>query len=69
MVRVDGMRTPKGHIRRRGGSYEISVPVGRDPVTKRYRYVYDYAQDEEAAERKRDELIARHQRLQAAGLG
>ncbi len=53
------MRTPKGHIRRRGGTYEISVPVGRDPVTKRYRYAYDYAQDEETAERKRDELIAR----------
>lgn len=53
------MRTPKGHIRRRGGSYEVSAPVGRDPVTKRYRYAYEYAPDEETARRKRDELIAR----------
>jgi hypothetical protein len=37
------LRTPKGHIRQRGGSYEISVPVGRDPVTQRYRYAYDHA--------------------------
>ncbi len=37
------MGTPKGYIRPRGGSYEISVPVGRDPVTQCYRYVYDHA--------------------------
>jgi hypothetical protein len=26
------MRTPHGHVRRRGGTFEIAVPVGRDPV-------------------------------------
>ncbi|HEX9031028.1 MAG TPA: hypothetical protein VF834_04235, partial [Streptosporangiaceae bacterium] len=51
------MSTPRGHIRRRGGSYEIAVPVGRDPVTQRYRYAYDYASEE--AERKRDAMIER----------
>ena len=40
-LRVVSMRTPKGHIRRRGNRYEIAVPVGRDPITKRYRYAYD----------------------------
>ena len=53
------MRTPKGHIRQRGGSYEISMPVGRDPVTQRYRYVYEHADSLEAAERKRDAMIER----------
>jgi integrase len=51
------MRTPKGHIRRRGIRYEIAVPVGRDPITKRYRYAYDYAATEEQAERRRAALI------------
>ncbi len=37
------MRTPRGHIRQRGASYEIAVPLGRDPITKRYRYLYDRA--------------------------
>jgi len=47
------MRTPRGHIRRHGNRYEIAVPVGRDPITKRYRYVYDSASTEEEAERRR----------------
>jgi integrase len=51
------MRTPKGHIRRRGSRYEIAVPVGRDPITKRYRYAYDYVGTEEQAERRRAALI------------
>lgn len=53
------MSAPKGHIRQRGGSYEISVPIGRDPVTKRYRYIYDHAGSQEEAERKRAVLIKR----------
>ena len=53
------MRTPRGHIRQRGGSYEISVPVGRDPVTQRYRYAYDHADSLEEAERKRAAMIKR----------
>ena len=51
------MRTPRGHIRRRGNRYEIAVPVGRDPITKRYRYAYDSAGTEEEAERRRAALI------------
>ena len=51
------MRTPRGHIRRRGSRYEIAVPVGRDPITKRYRYAYDYADTEEQAECRRAALI------------
>jgi integrase len=50
------MRTPRGHIRRRGNRYEIAVPVGRDPITKRYRYAYDSASTEEEAERRRAAL-------------
>jgi hypothetical protein len=53
------MRTPRGHIRQRGSSYEISVPVGRDPVTQRYRYAYDHADSREEAEGKRDAMIKR----------
>ncbi len=52
------MRTPRGHIRQRGASYEIAVPLGRDPITKRYRYLYDRASSAEEAEQRRDELIA-----------
>ena len=60
MVRAsDAMTAPKGHIRRHGARYEIALPVGRDPVTRRYRYVYEYAQDERAAQRLRDELVRR----------
>ena len=51
------MRTPRGHIRRRGSRYEIAVPVGRDPITKRYRYAYDSAGTEEEAESRRAALI------------
>src|SRR5262245_65979348 len=51
------MRAPKGHIRRHGSRYEIAVPAGRDPITKRYRYAYDYAGTEEEAERRRAALV------------
>ena len=51
------MRTPKEHIRQRGSRYEIAVPAGRDLITKRYRYAYDYADTEEQAERRRAALI------------
>ena len=56
-ARVDRVRTPRGHIRRRGSRCEIAVPVGRDPITKRYRYTYDYANTQEQAERRRLALI------------
>jgi integrase len=50
---------PKGYIHQRGSRYWIAVPRGTDPVTKRYRYVYDSAATREEAERKRVELIER----------
>jgi hypothetical protein len=44
------MRKPRGHIRQRPSGYEIAVPEGRDPTTKRYQYRYGYARTEEEAE-------------------
>lgn len=35
------------------------MPVGRDPVTQRYRYAYDHAGSHAEAERKRDAMIER----------
>src|SRR5215510_5618889 len=37
------MRKPVGHIRRHGTGYQVIVPAGRDPITKRYEYVYRQA--------------------------
>ena len=54
--RVVPMRTPKGHIRRRGNRYEIAVPVGRDPITKRHRYLDDSVSTEQEAKRRRAAL-------------
>jgi integrase len=51
------MRTPQGHIRKRGGTFEISVPLGRDPITKRYRYAYDFAASLDDAEARKADLI------------
>jgi hypothetical protein len=53
------MPTPQGHIRKRGSSYEIVVPAGRDPVTGRYRYAYEKAASLEAAKKVRDEMLER----------
>jgi integrase len=52
------MRKPKGHVRPHGTGYQVIVPVGRDPVTKRYRYAYRQAATREEAEKLRDELLA-----------
>jgi integrase len=52
------MRKPKGHIRKRPFGYEIAVPEGRDPITKRYRYRYAYADTIEEAETERQRLVA-----------
>src|SRR5215471_4350197 len=52
------MRKPRGHIRPHGAGYEVAVPVGQDPITKRYRYLYEQAPAYEGAERVRDRLIA-----------
>lgn len=52
------MGNPKGHIRRHGAGYQVAVPIGRDPITKRYKYSYGKAADYEEAEKVRDRLIA-----------
>jgi integrase len=51
------VRKPKGHIRKRPFGYEIAVPEGRDPITKRYRYRYAYADTTEEAETERQRLV------------
>src|SRR5215469_5063200 len=56
-LRVDPVRKPKGHIRKRPFGYEIAVPLGRDPITKRYLYRYDYAHSEEEAEATRERML------------
>jgi hypothetical protein len=52
------MRKPKGHIRQYGSGYQVIVPVGPDPVTKRYGYAYRQAPTLEEAEVLRDKLLA-----------
>jgi hypothetical protein len=57
----DYAQTQRSHppARRR---FEVAVPVGRDPITKRYRYLYEQAATLEEAEEARgwllDELAA-----------
>ena len=52
------MRKPRGHIRKRPFGYEIAVPEGRNPITKRYQYRYAYAHSEEEAEAVRERMLA-----------
>jgi integrase len=52
------MRKPTGHIRPHGAGYEVAVPVGRDPITKRYSYAYRQAPTLEEAEKVRDRMLA-----------
>src|SRR5260370_27899941 len=52
------MRKPKGHVRKRPFGYEIAVPIGRDPITKRYQYRYEYAGTPEEAEAARERMVA-----------
>jgi len=52
------MRNPKGHVRLHGTGYQVIVPVGRDPITKRYRYAYRQAATLDEAEKLRDKLLA-----------
>lgn len=51
--------TPRGHIRRHGNRYQVAVCLGRDPITKRYRYTYASAKTYEKAKEERDKLIKR----------
>jgi integrase len=52
------MRKPRGHIRPHGAGYEVAVPIGRDPITKRYSYAYGSAPTFEEAEEVRDRMLA-----------
>ena len=52
------MRKPRGHVRPHGAGYEVAVPVGRDPITKRYSYEYQQVATLEEAEKVRDKMLA-----------
>ncbi|MEU4674480.1 hypothetical protein AB0F91_42615 [Amycolatopsis sp. NPDC023774] len=48
----------RGHIRRRGNSFQISVYAGIDPLTGNRLYLTDSTTDEKEAERIRTRLVA-----------
>jgi len=52
------MRKPKGRVRPHGTGYQVIVPVGLDPITKRYNYRYGRADTEEEARALRDQMLA-----------
>jgi len=52
------MRKPVGHIRRHGTGYQVIVPAGVDPITKRYRYQYEQTDTLHEAEAARDRMLA-----------
>ena len=52
------MRKPRGHIRPHGAGYEVAVSAGQDPITKRYRYLYEQVATMEEAEAVRDRIVA-----------
>ena len=52
------MRKPKGHVRPHGTGYQVIVPVGLDPITKRYSYQYGQADTLKEAEKLRDKMLA-----------
>lgn len=53
------MAAPQGHIRKRGDHYEVVVPVGRHPITGRYRYAYETARNLDEAKECREEMVRR----------
>jgi hypothetical protein len=55
------MRKARGHVRPYGAGYEVAVPVGRDPITKRYTYAYAQAATLEEAEAVRERMLAARQ--------
>lgn len=52
------MRKPRGHVRPHGAGYEVAVPVGRDPITKRYTYECRQAATLEEAGKLREKMLA-----------
>jgi integrase len=52
------MRKPVGQIRRHGTGYQVIVPAGVDPITKRYRYRYEQTDTLHEAEAARDRMLA-----------
>lgn len=51
------MSKPRGHIRKHGAGFQVAVPIGRDPITKSYKYTYAQAADYDTAEAERDRLL------------
>ena len=51
-------RRPKGHIRRRGRSFQVLVYAGTDPVTGRSNYLTESSTDEKQAEKILRRLVA-----------
>src|SRR5260370_27659090 len=56
---IGSMAAPKGHIRKHGDGYQVAVPVGRDPVTARYRYAYESSRNLDEAKERREEMVGR----------
>jgi integrase len=50
-------RRPRGHVRRRGNSYQVLVYAGTDPVTDKPRYLTKSTRDERAVDRITRKLI------------
>src|SRR4029450_12577843 len=48
----------RGHVRKRGGSYQAIVYAGIDPVTKRQRYLRETARTQREAERALTRLLS-----------
>jgi integrase len=55
------MRKARGHVRPHGAGFEVAVPVGRDPIMKRYTYAYEQAATLEEAEAVRERMLAARQ--------
>jgi integrase len=56
--KVAAGRRERGHIRRRGGSYQVLVYAGVDPLTGRAHYLTESAPDEAKAKRILTRLLA-----------
>ena len=50
-------RRPRGHVRKRGNSYQVLVYAGTDPVTRKARYLTESTKDEREVDRIMRRLI------------
>src|SRR5215467_4921814 len=46
MARTGAQRRPRGHVRRRGTSFQVLVYAGTDPVTGKANYLTESTRDE-----------------------